>query len=74
MNDNPMSVKRKKIKTLKMNKTILFLKATIYGCITPWSGLIKYIDSRHSPIDNNAAENAIKPFVISRKNCLFAYS
>jgi transposase len=37
-----------------------------------WEKLIVYIeDGRLSP-DNNAAENAIRPFVIGRKNWLFA--
>jgi len=37
-----------------------------------WEKLIVYIeDGRLSP-DNNAAENAIRPFVVGRKNWLFA--
>ena len=37
-----------------------------------WQKLIVYIeDSRLNP-DNNAAENAIRPFVVGRKNWLFA--
>ena len=37
-----------------------------------WQKLIVYIeDGRLSP-DNNAAENAIRPFVVGRKNWLFA--
>ncbi len=39
-----------------------------------WSYLIGYIENGHYPIDNNAAENAIRPFVIGRKNWLFANS
>ena len=37
-----------------------------------WHKLIKYINDGNYPIDNNAAENAIRPFVIGRKNWLFA--
>jgi transposase len=37
-----------------------------------WSKLIRYLDDGRYPIDNNAAENAIRPFVIGRKNWLFA--
>ncbi|HOV15397.1 MAG TPA: IS66 family transposase, partial [Spirochaetota bacterium] len=33
--------------------------------------LIKYIDDGLIPIDNNLVENAIRPFVIGRKNWLF---
>lgn len=37
-----------------------------------WPKLIVYVEAGHLPIDNNAAENAIRPFVIGRKNWLFA--
>ena len=33
-----------------------------------WPRLIGYLDDGCYPIDNNAAENAIRPFVIGRKN------
>ena len=33
-----------------------------------WPELSKYIESGEWPIDNNPAENAIRPFVIGRKN------
>ncbi len=36
--------------------------------------LIRYVDLGDYPIDNNAAENAIRPFVIGRKNWLFSTS
>lgn len=39
-----------------------------------WPRLIRYLDSGHYPIDNNPAENAIRPFVIGRKNWLFSHS
>jgi transposase len=39
-----------------------------------WPKLIGYIERGEYPIDNNAAENAIRPFVIGRKNWLFANS
>ncbi|MGH7261318.1 MAG: IS66 family transposase [Nitrospiraceae bacterium] len=37
-----------------------------------WSRLERYIEAGHLPIDNNAAERAIRPFVIGRKNWLFS--
>lgn len=37
-----------------------------------WHKLIVYINDGNYPIDNNTAENAIRPFVIGRKNWLFA--
>jgi len=39
-----------------------------------WSRLISYLDDGSRPIDNNHAENAIRPFVIGRKNWLFSSS
>ena len=37
-----------------------------------WSKLVRYVEGGHLPIDNNRAENAIRPFVIGRKNWLFS--
>lgn len=39
-----------------------------------WPELSKYTEHGSWPIDNNAAENAIRPFVIGRKNWLFSNS
>lgn len=39
-----------------------------------WPKLIRYVESGDYPIDNNAAENAIRPFVIGRKNWIFSTS
>ena len=33
-----------------------------------WPALIRYLDDGRYPIDNNAIENAIRPFAIGRKN------
>lgn len=37
-----------------------------------WPQLVRYIEHGETAIDNNTAERAIKPFVIGRKNWLFA--
>ena len=37
-----------------------------------WSTLIVYLEDGHIELSNNRAERSIKPFVISRKNFLFA--
>ena len=37
-----------------------------------WSRLERYVEAGHLPIDNNAAERAIRPFVIGRKSWLFS--
>ena len=37
-----------------------------------WSKLERYVEEGYLPIDNNAAERAIRPFVIGRKNWLFS--
>jgi transposase len=39
-----------------------------------WPRLIGYLDDGRYPIDNNAAERAIRPFTIGRKNWMFAKS
>jgi transposase len=37
-----------------------------------WPKLIRYVEHGAWPIDNNLCENAIRPFVIGRRNWLFA--
>lgn len=37
-----------------------------------WSKLERYVEHGDLPIDNNAAERAIRPLVIGRKNWLFS--
>ena len=37
-----------------------------------WPKLIRYVENGAWPIDNNLCENAIRPFVIGRRNWLFA--
>ncbi len=39
-----------------------------------WPGLTTYLEDGHIEIDNNKAENAIRPFVIGRKGWLFSGS
>ena len=39
-----------------------------------WRKLIRYLDDGRLEIDNNGAENAIRPFVLGRKNWLFSNS
>lgn len=46
-------------------------KAISY-CQKQWPKLMRYLDDGRLCIDNNRAERAIKPFVIGRKNWLFA--
>ena len=46
-------------------------KAINYA-LSNWQRLIVYIEDGRLKPDNNAAENAIRPFVIGRKNWLFA--
>jgi transposase len=37
-----------------------------------WPKLVRYVENEAWPIDNNACENAIRPFVVGRRNWLFA--
>ncbi|MEN6440238.1 MAG: IS66 family transposase [Syntrophobacter sp.] len=42
--------------------------------LSRWPRLVRYLENGHITPDNNAAENAIRPFVVGRKNWLFAGS
>jgi transposase len=46
-------------------------KAISYA-LRQWDRLVGYLQDGRLPIDNNAAENSIRPFVVGRKNWLFA--
>lgn len=37
-----------------------------------WPKLIRYVENGNWPISNNPCENSIRPFVVARKNFLFA--
>ena len=50
------------------------LASAISYTLTLWQRLNAYLDDGRLEIDNNATERAIKPFVIGRKNWLFANS
>lgn len=46
-------------------------KAFIYA-LTHWNRVVRYLEDGRLKPDNNVAENAIRPFVVGRKNWLFA--
>lgn len=48
------------------------LGTAIGYCRNQWEKLIAFLDDGRLEIDNNRAERSIKPFVIGRKNWLFA--
>ena len=48
-------------------------KALSYTC-NQWQRLTCYLNNGEYPMDNNPAENAIRPFVVGRKNWLFSNS
>jgi len=52
----------------------VLLGEAIRYTLNQWDKLIKYIESPYLTPDNNACENAIRPFVIGRKNWLFCQS
>lgn len=43
-------------------------------CLGNWAALVRYVEDGDLKPDNNAAENAIRPLVVGRKNWLFAGS
>jgi len=53
------------VKSAKLRKALTYLN-------NQWPKLIRYTDNGAWPMDNNMAENCIRPFVIGRKNWLFA--
>jgi len=50
------------------------LGAAIRYSINQWDDLVRFMEDGRLEIDNNRAERAIKPFVIGRKNWMFATS
>lgn len=46
-------------------------KALSYA-LNHWGKLVRYLEDGHITPDNNLAENAIRPFVVGRKNWLFS--
>ena len=48
------------------------LKKAVTYLHNQWPKLIRYTENGAWPIDNNAAENAIRPMVIGRRNWLFS--
>jgi len=53
--------------------SLLLGKAIAYT-LSQWDKMIKYLESPYLTPDNNACENAIRPFVLGRKNWLFCKS
>ncbi len=48
------------------------LGRAVHYTLNQWSKLSVFIDHSEVPLDNNRAENAIRPFVVGRKEWLFA--
>ena len=46
-------------------------KAITY-CLNQWDKLVVFLEDGHLEIDNNKAERSIRPFVIGRRNWIFA--
>jgi len=66
-----------KFKTWLMKRSTTVAPKSLLGqavsyCLAQWHRLENYIEDGYAGIDNNAAENAIRPFVIGRKNWLFS--
>lgn len=58
-------------KSLQLVPKSLLGKAVSYT-LNQWPRLLGYLDNGYATMDNNLAENAIRPFVVGRKNWLFA--
>ncbi len=57
----------------KLAKADATAKAIDYS-LSNWRALMSYLDDGNVPIDNNAAENAVRPLAVGRKNWLFVGS
>jgi len=57
----------------KLAKADVTAKAIDYS-LSNWRALTRYLDDGNVPIDNNAAENAVRPLCVGRKNWLFVGS
>lgn len=47
------------------------MSKAVYYTLKRWQALSLYAQSGHLPIDNNLAENAVRPIALGRKNWLF---
>jgi transposase len=52
----------------------LLLGKAIHYSLEQWGKMTAYLESPYLTPDNNACENAIRPFVVGRKNWLFCQS
>lgn len=48
------------------------LGKALHYLASQWPKLVRFVDDGQYPLDNNACENAIRPFVVGRRNWLFA--
>ena len=60
-------------RSLQVPPSLLLGKAIRYT-LNEWPQLVRYLESPHLSPDNNVAEQAIRPFVVGRKNWLFSGS
>jgi transposase len=59
-------------KQIKLTPPKGLLGKALGYALNHWPKLIRYVEDGHITPDNNAAENAIRPFVVGRKNRLFS--
>jgi transposase len=60
-------------RSLEVLPTMLLGKAISYS-LAQWDKMVLYLECYHLTPDNNAAENAIRPFELKKKNWLFNQS
>jgi transposase len=60
-------------KALQVPPSTLLGKAVGYA-LGEWQKLVRYLDSPYLTPDTNLVENAIRPFVVGRRNWLFSGS
>ena len=60
------------IETLKGKPASFYAFEALHYLLEQWPYLIRYLEDGRLELSNNRAERSIKPFVMGRKNWLFA--
>jgi len=66
---------RSRQETGKSGQTLLpgsLLGKALHYAASQWSKLTRFVEDGNYPLDNNVCENAIRPFVVGRRNWLFS--
>lgn len=74
MQINTRTIQTVVVKAKRRNASRPFIGESIHYSLDQWDKMTAYLESPFLTPDNNACENAIRPFVLGRKNWLFCKS